>query len=118
MPAGRAPAKQRRKWILCFFFNVFVDLRIARPREKPGKARSPVIVQSTELAEYVRKTVLESKIDTVGKKIEPDKVRVKSSRISPNPGFGRIFRLGGEAARQQRLSRILNGLCDFHENIT
>ena len=36
--------------------------------------------QSTELDEYVRKTVLESEIDSVEEKLRPDKLKVKNSQ--------------------------------------
>ena len=39
--------------------------------------------QSTDLAEYVRKTVLESKIGSLDKKLQPNKVRIKKSKKFP-----------------------------------
>jgi len=40
--------------------------------------------QSTELAEYMRKTVLESEIDSLGEKLHSAKLRVKIPKIFRN----------------------------------
>ena len=71
--------------------------------------------QSTELAEYVGKTVLESKNGSLGKKLEPDKVRFFRLGNFPKSWFWEDFRLGGRRLLSSAPAAGLSELCENHE---
>ena len=82
---------------------------------KSIETHSNKYAESTELDEYVRKTVLESTIDSLGQKLETDKVRQKKFENFPRSWFWEDFRLGGEAAPSSAPAAGLSELCEFYE---